>query len=267
MLSAEDVTYILARAPADTRYQPVLREAKRTGDFEPLRALLEDVHYDARYMYEALCYTTSEANHPEAVEFLLGCGASPNDSTGSGRGPPLGEAANRGCASNVALLLAAGADVNAVDCVGETALSDAVRSSQHSDTVRSVGVGGEQRILRSRSEFRDGCVSCIKLLIRAGALVNDAPLYLAAAADQGSRDIVKIMLCAGAEVPKEDITDRTMWTLAALDAIDSVRSAGGWEKHAKQHERVLAALVSKCAPIPDDAARLVVEFWTPPGGS
>ena len=43
MLSAEDVTYILARAPADTRYQPVLREAKRTGDFEPLRALLATV--------------------------------------------------------------------------------------------------------------------------------------------------------------------------------------------------------------------------------
>ena len=107
-------------------------------------------------------------------------------------------------------------------------------------------------------------MSCIKLLIRAGALVNEA-LYVAA--DQGDRDVVKILLCAGAEIPKEDITDRTMWTAAALDAIDSVRSAGGWEKHAKQHERVLTGLVTKCAPIPDDAARLVVGFWTPPGGS
>jgi len=262
MLSAEDVTYILAVASADTRYRPVLREAKRTGDFEPLRALLEDVHYDARYMYEALCYTTSEANHPEAVEFLLGCGASPNDSTGSGKDPPLGEAALRGCASNVALLLAAGADVNTVDCVGDTALNHAVRSSRGEPT--HVGLRGERLVVRCRSELREGCVSCIKLLIRAGALVNEA-LYVAA--DQGDRDVVKILLCAGAEIPKEDITDRTMWTAAALDAIDSVRSAGGWEKHAKQHERVLAGLVSKCAPIPDDAARLVVAFWTPPGGS
>jgi hypothetical protein len=53
---------------------------------------------------------------------------------------------------------------------------------------------------------------------------------------------------------------------AAYAMVDQIQRAGGWKEYARQHKRVLAGLVTKCAPLPNDAARLVVEFWCPEGG-
>ena len=53
---------------------------------------------------------------------------------------------------------------------------------------------------------------------------------------------------------------------AAYAMVDQIRRAGGWKEYARQHKRVLAAFVTKCAPLPNDAAQLVVEFWCPEGG-
>ena len=46
----------------------------------------------------------------------------------------------------------------------------------------------------------------------------------------------------------------------------AVKRAGGWKPYAAKHKRVLVGLVTKCKPIPDDAAGLVVEFYCPEGG-
>ena len=59
---------------------------------------------------------------------------------------------------------------------------------------------------------------------------------------------------------------------AAFALYARVKAAGDWKAYARKHQRVLAGLVSKCRSkcaqrLPDDAARLVVGFWTPPGGS
>ena len=53
---------------------------------------------------------------------------------------------------------------------------------------------------------------------------------------------------------------------SARRLVDQVKARGGWREHARAHKRVLVGLVTKCKPMPDDAAGLVVEFWCPPGG-
>ena len=53
---------------------------------------------------------------------------------------------------------------------------------------------------------------------------------------------------------------------AALDLARAVERAGDWAAYVAQHKGVLAGLVTKCKPMPDDAAGLVVEFMCPPGG-
>ena len=81
------------------------------------------------------------------------------------------------------------------------------------------------------------------------------------------RRAVKILLRAGAKVPTEILPVRTPVNEAAFAVYDRVKAAGDWKTYARQHQRVLAGLVRKCAPrLPDDAARHVVGFWTPPGG-
>ena len=125
------------------------------------------------------------------------------------------------------------------------------------------------------------------LLLKAGAMV-DCPDYwgftplLRALEGEGRRDLVKVLLRAGAAIPEGETTVeryicdeyvgvddslRGEHNKDAFAVLDRVKKAGGWAEFAKQHERILVGLVTKCARIPDDAARLVVEFWTPPGGS
>ena len=48
--------------------------------------------------------------------------------------------------------------------------------------------------------------------------------------------------------------------------IESVEAIGGWTEYARKHKRVLAGLVAKCTPLPDEAARVVVAYWCPEGG-
>ena len=52
-----------------------------------------------------------------------------------------------------------------------------------------------------------------------------------------------------------------------ITPVDLVIKAGGWEKYALWHKQVLVGLVTKCQPMPDDAAGLVVDFYCPSGGS
>ena len=82
------------------------------------------------------------------------------------------------------------------------------------------------------------------------------------------REAVKILLRAGAKTAAEVLPRRNPRNEAAFAVYDRVKAAGDWKAYARKHQRVLAGLVRKCAPrLPDDAARHVVGFWTPPGGS
>ena len=53
----------------------------------------------------------------------------------------------------------------------------------------------------------------------------------------------------------------------AKTSVDLVIKAGGWKEFALWHKRILVGLVTKCKPMPDDAAGLVVDFYCPSGGS
>ena len=113
-------------------------------------------------------------------------------------------------------------------------------------------------------------MSCLNLLIEAGADVdavcNSRRSALDLALCHDLRKAVKILLCAGAKTAMELHPERKPWNEAAFAVYDRVKAAGDWKAYARKHQRVLAGLVSKCAPLPEDAARHVVGFWTPPGG-
>ena len=117
-------------------------------------------------------------------------------------------------------------------------------------------------------------MSCLNLLIEAGADVDAvtdtrwSALDIALASTNTSGKAVKLLLRAGANPATEMLwPERKPYNAAAFAVYDRVKAAGDWKAYARKHQRVLAGLVRKCAPrLPDDAARHVVGFWTPPGG-
>ena len=114
-------------------------------------------------------------------------------------------------------------------------------------------------------------MSNLNLLIEAGADVDAVTNARLSALDialgHGLREAVKILLRAGAKNPTEFPPVRRPKNEATLAVYDRVKAAGDWKAYARQHQRVLAGLVRKCAQrLPGDAARHVVGFWTPPGG-
>ena len=237
-----------------------LRAAAQAGDMKLLRALVvkgADVN-SGDDLGETALHRASGYGHADAVELLLEQGASVKKKGACGR-LALHRAAESASASSVALLLAAGAKAHCptspVTPGGRYILTPLFCAIHHS---------------------RPSSILCVRLLIQAGARVNYSTSWygvpgwtpLHRAIDRGRRDLVKVLLRAGAAITdypknlygpslKED----------AFAVVDRVKKAGGWAEFAKQHERVLVGLVTKCAPIPDDAARLVVAFYCPPGGS
>ena len=249
-----------------------LRAAAKAGDMKLLRALVEkgaDVNAAGGEWGQVALHLAAEGGHADAVEFLLDKGASPNvreQRSREGRTPLLNAASGSSASSNecVALLLSAGADPNMDDIFGPP-LSRAIRYQ------KSKSISRIQTIL----------------LLKAGAMVDRPDCWgftplLRALEGEGRRDLVKVLLRAGAAIPEGETTVeryicdeyvgvddslRGEHNKDAFAVLDRVKKAGGWAEFAKQHERILVGLVTKCARIPDDAARLVVGFWTPPGGS
>ena len=77
------------------------------------------------------------------------------------------------------------------------------------------------------------------------------------------RALAKCLLRAGASTDLAyDLKESPAKTLVEL-----VIKRGGWKKYALWHKQVLVGLVTKCRPMPDDAAGLVVDFYCPRGGS
>jgi ankyrin repeat protein len=125
-------------------------------------------------------------------------------------------------------------------------------------------------------------VAVANLLIKAGAPVDEKndlgerPLDCALRVfySDGSRmtakllardrALAKCLLRAGAATTglADDLKESPTKT-----SVDLVIKRGGWKKYALWHKQVLVGLVTKCQPMPDDAAGLVVDFYCPSGGS
>jgi len=125
-------------------------------------------------------------------------------------------------------------------------------------------------------------VAVANLLISKGALVDakndrgERPLDYAlrvkysdgrrmpATHAASNRALAKCLLRAGAATTglADDLEESP-----AKTSVDLVIKAGGWKRYALKHKQVLVGLVTKCKPMPDDAAGLVVDFYCPSGGS
>ena len=112
-----------------------------------------------------------------------------------------------------------------------------------------------------------GRAPCAEALCQAGADLGVAdedgwtPLFHALRG--GHRRVAMTLLRAGAYQPFPAFAPLHN---AALDLARAVKRAGDWPAYVAQHKRVLVGLVTKCRPMPADAAGLVVEFMCPPGG-
>ena len=241
-------------------------KAAQTGDIDALRAWLArggDVHTQNGYAL----ILAARNNQTAAAQFLLDHGADVN-AAGDDGFTALHKAALYGHHEVMAVLLAAGANVHAALDVGRTPLALTLDRTSN--------------------------IKCCALLLAAGADVDDCgeeytPLYCAI--EEGRRDIVKMLLRAGAkEIATADLPVREPLNEAAFETVDAIRAAGGWAEYVVRHRRVLSSLVSKLKPrkgprpvrqsyyhvpaarpsvprpIPLDAASQVVAFWCPPGG-
>ena len=235
----------------------LLCAAAHIGDLSEVRRLVArgaDVDSrDPRPGHEGQTTLHLAVSHHPTFEFLLQNGASASLSDQRGY-LPLHIAAMRHADTLELLLAAPDIDVNARSRFGLTPLLCALDK---------IGPTNGKR-----------AVSCLNLLIEAGADVDAvtdtrwSALDIALASTNTSGKAVKLLLRAGANPATEMLwPERKPYNAAAFAVYDRVKAAGDWKAYARKHQRVLAGLVSKCAPLPDDAARLVVGFWTPPGGS
>jgi len=125
-------------------------------------------------------------------------------------------------------------------------------------------------------------VAVANLLISKGALVD-------AKTDRGERPldrVFRVFYLDGFRMPAELLARDRALAMCLLRAgaattgladdleespaktsVDLVIKRGGWKKYARWHKQVLVGLVTKCQPMPDDAAGLVVDFYCPRGGS
>ena len=203
---------------------------------------------------------------------------------------PLHEAA-RACDERfVALLLAAGAEVDAETDNGSTPLHWASNSDRESIACVSLLLeAGADATLQNRQGFTPlhraaygGNASVAKALIAAGAdpnvkFLEDAVHYggspYAMALDQGHRRVLRVLLQHGA-VPDAHIPCRRRHGSFKRARLyhDRVVAAGGYDALVKQHRKILASVVGKVVEAkfgrraPREVCAHVVTFWTPPGG-
>jgi ankyrin repeat protein len=201
---------------------------------------------------------------------------------------PLLFAAERGQADAVELLLEHGADVELkseadfAEHDGWTALHFAAFRGATRCIEHLISAGANMDVPTSTDDIpleliltsgrsKKTITSCVALLINAGARVTDRAgpnlpsSHIISAVRGNNREVVKMLLRGGAMIPHDDSLLIYFNPTNAL--VKRVQARGGWKSHAAKHKRVLVGLVTKCKPIPDDAAGLVVEFYCPVGGS
>ena len=248
-------------------YERLLYAAK-IGDVDTLRALITSgvevnahptlgtaLHEAVRWKGEE--HGVEEEFHAAAIEFLLENGADPNIVDHRGR-TPLHSAALNANSFSIRRLLDAGADPNA--------------AIVQTDYLGGVGGGGVPLHSACTLEKQDSA-ACVQMLIQAGARVDEendigeTPLFISMIRRDGT--LVKLLLRAGAKIEgarEVALSRRRGPSRANLDLIAAVEKAGGWRAFVLAHRRVVVGLVTKCAPLPTDAAAHVASFLWPEGG-
>lgn len=139
-------------SPADHLSSLPLHHACKSGHLEVARFLLEQGSDYSSYLTGLSAVEMAAANNScEILELLIERGASVEDSGAGGR-PPIVSAAAGGCIEALQLLLDAGADPNAADLLGNTALHVVVTAlPDPSDIIRTMLLHGADRTRRNLS--------------------------------------------------------------------------------------------------------------------
>jgi len=177
----------------------------------------------------------------EAVRLFLSAGMSP-DEKNDGL-PPLLEASRRGHSEVALALIEAGADVNARDAYGVTAMMFAAicgstevidRLTEAGADVNAQDLDGRSVLIEALTTENDIPVSTIQSLVVAGAAPNIrisggvTPLMLAAA---GEPEVLQMLIDAGADVNAQDDRGTTALLRAAhMPENVSILSAAGATK-------------------------------------
>lgn len=150
--------------------------------------------------------------------------------------------AEKGNTAKVLSLLKQGADINATDDDGWTALHSAI-GMNHWETAEALIAAGAEVNTRRKEQLLDttplmdaaacGSLSTVKALLEAGAEVNAATTLgttaLIYAASDGNADIVRLLLDAGADVharnDRHNALSAALWT-SHTEAAELLRAAG-----------------------------------------
>ncbi len=200
--------------------------ASAMGSLEGMQILIDrgaDVNAADNGGSTPLLWAACDANR---VRLLLEKGAVATAKTKQGRTPVMAASACDGGAETVGLLLAKGADVNAVSADGQTAMMEAafaggprvMRVLLEAGAKADVMDGGGFTALMGAVGWDDAALA--RMLLAKGAKVNAASAFagkvvhgdiqlkrltaLMMAVPFGSRELVKVLLDAGAEVNARD---------------------------------------------------------------
>jgi ankyrin repeat protein/beta-lactamase regulating signal transducer with metallopeptidase domain len=205
-----------AEAPADT---PLLMVAIRTGNQDVVEVLLE-AGADARSCRSdglAPLHMAARARRVGMVATLAAAGADPNADGGLGWRPLHEATARPDGAALQGALAAVGADVNARDAYGRSALRYAVEEERLQNAQALLGLGAEHDLLTAAAM---GNAETIRRLaaedprglgLRSASLAT--PLHVAA--ERGDAEVIGALLEAGADPNASDLSGRSPLHLAA----------------------------------------------------
>ena len=234
-----------------------------------------------------------DAGRTSTVRALVAAGAS-LDVRRYSAWSPLTDACRWGHHECVAVLVAAGADVNMMHGnLNESVLSVAAERSGCLRCIRTLLNAGARvngppnswsplhgAVWGSGREFgrdRSKSEDCVNALLRAGADINAmdhlrrSPLYLAMYVETDRRledhpcRLVTTLLRKGArlEAPDELPTQNKdgEGNSRAIAYVNAVRQAGGIVRYEKMRRAPFITALTRCFPLPSDTIPLVVEFW------
>ncbi|XP_037422746.1 ankyrin-3-like [Triticum dicoccoides] len=202
-----------------------LHMAARIGSVPVCRYLVEEIGVDVdadgdESVTPLLC--AMFGGSLDTIRYLLDHGANPDKVVGD-RFTPLHHAAGMGDREMVELLLTKGASVDSVSVSGTPLHIAAFRGQDEAMKVLLENNADHNKILPGIdtpliSAITASSVKCVKLLVEAGADVNDGLVPpLAAAADKGLTACLKCLLEAGADPNVPGPSGRLPIELAALN--------------------------------------------------